>query len=296
MIVQKQVKQIMSYGSIIKVGLCKIMAVVLLVILTITFVIQSSSMFRGSERNVFGDRIVNGTIVSNTIRLPILDGTFSRSDGNAKCEKEICFRKCCPTGQTLHYYNQYEKNCSESDRNLTLDDVPFLQDDSDTIIIEKYGMHHQLTCTILYERKNFSISYSGILIEFNNTENKFAHHDPNRYCMELAEANGTLFTVSYICEPDYLFFSRSYIYLSLVSFFVTFLVHAILPELRNTTHGLCLLSHTASLFLAYSVIAFKPRRPILGNLVLYEYNELYVPRTEQIILGKLNPFLIIYLR
>lgn len=242
--------------------ICKIVTIPVLIILTTVYVIHYSNLTKVSNAKQLKGEVINGTVNIGNKTVPVL----VKDDVKYSCKKnnKTCLNKCCPMGESFRYNDEFHKECVKSKKTLQINLLPFVEGTDP----KHFSIKRIFGCEILYEQRNFEINSSGVLIE-SKKKKKLYHHKPYKYCVERIE-NRRRSVVAYVCFRDDVYLEKKSVYLSLVLFFVTFFVYAISPDLRNTTHSLLLMSHTASLFLANAVIACDPTRKFPNDPGLYE--------------------------
>lgn len=234
------------------------------------------------------DKVDNGFVVINNETIIVPDPLFPLGKENERCDKEICLRKCCPFEQYLFSITYYQPvMCRNSTAHkLDLNDLPF-QGYVNISISKKFGLLPGLSCDMYYINPFFDISFaSGILDQLNNTDVvNFPPQVPSDYCVELAYFVNCdkWLVISYICAPGNIQLTRGYVYLSLALFFITLVVYLIERNLRKTMNGACLMNHTASLLIAYTLITIRPQHNISEDLRHYDFSTSIETSTEQMI-------------
>lgn len=184
-----------------------------------------------------------------------------------------CLRKCCPIG-----YAMDGKSCAPVDQQM---DVKFRNETGELVPVQlpvragkKPDCAHgiQLLDPVEYEEDEFFVLPSGKLYV-----PEFPVPEFDEYCVENFVNNGTLELKALICFPEpphvltpgEMLVLKLYPYMMFVSaaFLVaTFVVHAIVPELRNS-HGVTIMCHVGSLAATYiclGVIQVKPDLPMVA--------------------------------
>jgi len=180
------------------------------------------------------------------------------------CLLRNCIRKCCPEGHTL----TEEMNCVPSNLTLLHPFAPqFIDEDTNkpvknVDVYRLYGSPCSSGSYLLDPQANvedrFSLLLSGILsapAEGNFTVAK--------YCIEAFEKQEAILPLLCFDEedikPDTHYTEIHLLYpigliISVPFLFATFLVYAVISELRNL-HGKCLMCHVSSLLTAYVFLA-----------------------------------------
>ncbi|XP_075220890.1 G-protein coupled receptor Mth2-like isoform X1 [Lycorma delicatula] len=205
--------------------------------------------------------------------MQVINRTDYLTKYNKNCNINIkpCFPKCCPIGQI---FNE-NRVCNYSTSKTVFDDIKIYKKDNDknyenydTIIVNESYLNilQGLPCPetkdhfILYpfsSADEFKILDTGSILEKQTN----MEYSASTYCMELYEEDNSI--VALICD-DNLYsvdmitedYRHTYcgMLISVVLLFATFLVYALLPDIKNL-HGKCLMNHVASLGCAYLFLA-----------------------------------------
>ena len=176
------------------------------------------------------------------------------------CLLRNCIRKCCPEGHTL----TEKKECPPS--NLTLlhpFEPQFIDEDTNSLVTtvdvhilygdpcskESYRLDPQTN-----EEDQFSLLLSGIL-----RAPEFGNFTVAEYCIEAFEEKKAILPLLCFDEEESDFSTKDKeihllypigLIISVPFLFATFVVYAVIPELRNL-HGKCLMCQVTSLLTAY---------------------------------------------
>ncbi|XP_060865534.1 G-protein coupled receptor Mth2-like isoform X1 [Metopolophium dirhodum] len=177
------------------------------------------------------------------------------------CETGACIRKCCPENWA------YVEGGKCSALNASLGDmfeVPEFVNENGTVSVYKKGLFHltygKLKCADKYrltpslnKTDSFRITKSGWLLN----ESGATIAPPDKFCLESFAADNFQ-TLPVVCslEMEYEATGGNIVYtigmiLSLPFLFSTFLVYALIRDLRNL-HGKSLMCHVATLMVAYT--------------------------------------------
>jgi hypothetical protein len=174
------------------------------------------------------------------------------------CELRNCIRKCCPEGQTL----TAEVKCVDSNSTLLHPFSPQFIDENANKSVKNvdvytiYGNPCQHGGYRLDEDDQFTLSPTGVL--YVPAEGNFT---VTEYCIEAFEDAKKISPL--LCFTDeeeeeenpetHVMYAVGMI-VSVPFLFATFLVYAMVPELRNL-HGKSLMCHVSSLLTAYSFLS-----------------------------------------
>ena len=180
------------------------------------------------------------------------------------CLLRNCIRKCCPEGHTL----TEEKDCVPSNLTLLHPFAPQLIDEDTNKPVTNVDVHrlYGYPCSsdsyLLDPQTNvedqFSLLLSGILSA--PAEGNFT---VEQYCIEAFEKQKAILPLLCFQEEDTEPYTHAAeihmlypigLIISVPFLFATFLVYAIISELRNL-HGKCLMCHVSSLLTAYIFLA-----------------------------------------
>ncbi|KAL4142489.1 hypothetical protein QTP88_004935 [Uroleucon formosanum] len=177
------------------------------------------------------------------------------------CETGDCIRKCC--SQNWAYV---EGKCSALNASLGVKfEVPELVNENGTVSAYETGLFHivygKLTCVNKYrltpslnKTDSFRITKTGWLLSESGT----IIAPPDKFCLD-SFSKFNFQTLPVICSPELMeseaiggnmFYTIGMI-LSLPFLFSTFLVYALIRDLRNL-HGKSLMCHVATLLVAYT--------------------------------------------
>ncbi|XP_001951628.2 G-protein coupled receptor Mth2 [Acyrthosiphon pisum] len=177
------------------------------------------------------------------------------------CETGACIRKCCP--ENWAYVDGGK--CSELNASLGVKfEVPRLVNENGTVSAYETGLFHlvygKLTCGDKYlltpslnKTDSFQITKTGWLLN----ESGAIIAPPDKFCLE-SFSTDNFQTLPVVCSPELeneatggnIFYTIGMI-LSLPFLFSTFLVYALIRDLRNL-HGKSLMCHVATLMVAYT--------------------------------------------
>ncbi|XP_055688325.1 G-protein coupled receptor Mth2-like isoform X2 [Lutzomyia longipalpis] len=199
-------------------------------------------------------------MVNRTLKFPVeshIRGCICNIKGN-------CVKYCCPRG---YIYSHGECSRYNGSKPILL---PIHEEDGNVTnevnIEERFGIVYGKPCGAMYDldpdaypEEAYEIHYNGHL-----KVDKDSPKDKNEYCIALMNTqnstveNPILTTKVFVCFPDQ-DSAKFVIYpigmlLSVPFLVVTFLVYAIIPELRNL-HGKCLMCYVLSLTIGYTLLS-----------------------------------------
>lgn len=209
------------------------------------------------------------------------------ADWSDECLHKFCIRKCCPFGSQLYMTENYTALCINTITEFTFDDVPFessakKENNEEYKFIFGWACDEDATGSMHF---NFNV-FNGGLVLTGPGMNRGEILSILEYCIDFVNWNDVDVRLALVCYPEYITVNRGFVFMSLMSFIVTTVMHIVLDVLRNSTIGLCLLSHTVSLFMADTIIVLKPKHFIHADFDKYQYLQETTRRTDMVYSSK----------
>ncbi|KOB73813.1 Methuselah-like protein 10, partial [Operophtera brumata] len=175
------------------------------------------------------------------------------------CIEKLCMFKCCPAGQLF-----YNSTCWESDSMEPFSPPLFKEQEPSALKVDD-------TFYYLYGRACAQgyLADTGVeelYIQEVSQHGALPLHPPKSYCAEMrtTDLSSPPRLSAIICYPEEVSTDDSYVLytayavglmLSVPFLLATFLVYALIPELRNL-HGMCLMAYCGGLIVAYPFLAY----------------------------------------
>ncbi|XP_075978154.1 putative G-protein coupled receptor Mth-like 3 [Anticarsia gemmatalis] len=186
------------------------------------------------------------------------------------CMKKTCARKCCPFGEGRNW--DHPKHICD---NFTQEfDPPVFENyelkkgfdakkEFHFFLSKMKCAEHEFRLVLLGITEDIHLEMDGRLnytIVDGTKTSKIL--DPDKYCIDQFIFQGSVVQSALICnEPKksersrYLVMNAACMYISCFFIILTVIVYAILPEIRRTLHGMVMLAHLSSFFVAFLFLA-----------------------------------------
>lgn len=184
------------------------------------------------------------------------------------CIDHVCINKCC--GRTQAFLNRSCENTDSDTVNPFSPTVYKGRVPTNVTASEHFYYFYRRPCNDSYG-VDPSSSTEELFIQENGTLYEVAQggsqwHPSSRYCVDMSIYNNSVASslVAAVCYPDSVSSDDNYtlyiayavgLLLSVPFLLATFLVYAMIPELRNL-HGMCLMAYCAGLIVGYPFLSY----------------------------------------